>query len=254
MRLGNGASLLRRLARLSATCALALIVLTGCSSEPTPPIATPMPLPPMPAAPRDIVRAAADQPVTFATQVDTVWLDDVAELTGIPRRALVGYAGAEIATAQSRPECGIRWSTLAGIGYVESRHGQIFDGMINESGTVSPPVFGVALDGTRFDAIPDTDAGLIDGDTEWDRAVGPMQLLPETWRSWHVDANADGTEDPQNIDDAAVAAANYLCRAAVEVMSVDGWTASIRSYNSAESYRVAVLRAADQYARWSLER
>ncbi|CAN5749179.1 hypothetical protein BH23ACT2_BH23ACT2_00110 [soil metagenome] len=30
-------------------------------------------------------------------------------------------------------------------------------------------------------AIAETDGGLLDGDTTWDRAVGPRQFIPGTW-------------------------------------------------------------------------
>jgi len=227
---------------------LAALATTACAYFPAAPEPSSTPLPSFPDAPRLIATALTDQPITFSTQADERWLDEVADATRIPRRALAAYAGAEIATAQSRPGCGIRWATLAAVGYVESRHGEIFGGAIEGTGVASPPVYGVALDGAEFDAIPDTDRGAIDGDTEWDRAVGPMQLLPEAWRNWHVDANADGVEDPQNIDDASVAAANYLCRAAGELTTRDGWRSAIRSYNGADSYLTAVIAAAQAYA------
>ena len=69
---------------------------------------------------------------------------------------------------------------------------------------------------------------LIDGDPDIDRAVGPMQLIPQTWRNWHVDGGADGVEDPQNIDDAATAAANYLCRSSIGMDTEAGWRAADR--------------------------
>ena len=34
---------------------------------------------------------------------------------------------------------------------------------------------------------------------------------PATWRIWGADGNGDGVADPQNIEDAALAAAGYLC-------------------------------------------
>ncbi len=43
--------------------------------------------------------------------------------------------------------------------------------------------------------------------------MGPLQFIPSTWRSWGVDANGDGVADPNQIDDAALAAGRYLCAA-----------------------------------------
>jgi hypothetical protein len=59
--------------------------------------------------------------------------------------------------------------------------------------------------------IPDSDGGRWDGDTTWDRAVGPMQFIPTTWRTLGRDGNGDGVADPDNLFDAAVSAAGYLC-------------------------------------------
>jgi soluble lytic murein transglycosylase-like protein len=41
-------------------------------------------------------------------------------------------------------------------------------------------------------------------------AVGWMQFMPDTWREYGVDANHDGTADPNNPTDAIFAAARYL--------------------------------------------
>ena len=44
-----------------------------------------------------------------------------------------------------------------------------------------------------------------------DRAVGPMQFLPASWARYGADGNGDGVRDPHQLDDAALAAAAYLC-------------------------------------------
>ena len=74
-----------------------------------------------------------------------------------------------------------------------------------------------------------------------------MQLIPQTWRNWHVDGGGDGVEDPQNIDDAAVAAANYLCRSSIAMDTEDGWRAAISAYNSSDTYLSNVAAAAVSY-------
>ena len=180
--------------------------------------------------------------------VDAQWLAATAERTGVPERALAAYAGVALAKATSMPTCGLSWNTLAAIGYAESRHGTHGGGVIDVDGTVTPGIFGVALAGGSTAHIPDSDGGTIDGDAEFDRAVGPMQLIPQTWRNWHIDASGDGVEDPQNIDDATLATANYLCRASGDMASEAGWRAGVAAYNSADSYLLAVAAAADDYA------
>lgn len=184
----------------------------------------------------------------IAGLADPGWLDTASDATGIPRRALAAYAGAAIVKAQSMPQCGLDWATLAGVGATESDHGRHDGSRLDEGGTAQPGIFGVALDGDGVALIPDSDGGETDGDADADRAVGPMQLIPEAWRNWHVDGGGDGVEDPQNIDDAVMAAANYLCRASTAFDTEDGWRAGIRSYNAPEVYLGTVARFAIRYA------
>jgi hypothetical protein len=191
--------------------------------------------------------AAEDAGAGIQTWVDADWAEQTAAATGIPVRALVAYAGAAMFKAEQMPECRLSWSTLAGVGRIESDHGRHDGSSLDAGGNAVPPIFGIALDGGNTAEITDTDDGGIDGDTEFDRAVGPMQLIPQTWRNWHVDAGADGVEDPQNIDDAALAAANYLCRSSTAMDTEDGWRAAISAYNSSDTYLSNVAAAAVSY-------
>lgn len=183
-----------------------------------------------------------------ATLPSPAWISSTAERTGIPARALEAYAGVAIQSGKQNPTCGIGWNTLAAIGEIESRHGTIFGGAIQADGTASPPIFGVALNGDGFANIPDSDGGTIDGDASADRAVGPMQLIPDTWRNWHADGNGDGVQDPQNIDDATLASAHYLCRAGKVLTSASGWRTAILAYNGSDQYLTDVIRYAVGYA------
>jgi membrane-bound lytic murein transglycosylase B len=197
----------------------------------------------------------ADAPVPAATAagpalsdlVDAEWLADTADRTGIPARALAAYAGVALAKAEAMPSCGLSWNTLAAIGFAESRHGSHGGSSLGADGTVTPGIFGVALAGQGTEHVPDSDGGEIDGDAEFDRAVGPMQLIPQTWRNWHIDGNGDGIEDPQNIDDATMATANYLCRASGDMASEAGWLAGVSAFNGAASYLKAVAAAGESY-------
>ena len=75
-----------------------------------------------------------------------------------------------------------------------------------------PGIYGIPLNGSNKTAeILDTDAGQYDNDTTYDRAVGPMQFIPSTWSVVGVDADGDGVRNPQDIDDAALGTAVYLC-------------------------------------------
>ncbi|WP_246012240.1 lytic transglycosylase domain-containing protein [Myceligenerans xiligouense] len=194
-------------------------------------------------------RADADADVVpVADLADPAWVRDVSERTEIPERVLAGYAGASLRLAELEPECGIGWNTLAGIGAVESLHGSYLGAGVGADGTVSPPIIGVPLDGSEgVMEIVDTDDGELDGDTEWDRAVGPMQFIPTTWESYAQDGNLDGRADPHQIDDAALTAGLYLCRRGGDVTTDDGWAAALASYNRSVSYAHEVADLAESY-------
>ncbi|MBP3088894.1 hypothetical protein EML15_07020 [Corynebacterium sp. sy017] len=181
------------------------------------------------------------------------WADPLAAETSIPTAALRAYANAELIAAQSWPECHISWNTLAAIGYVETRHGtysgELFNNRsIDENGYVLPPIIGVPLDGSPgFASVADTDGGELDGDSEYDRAVGPMQFIPESWQRYGRDANGDGVADPNQIDDAALGAAYLLCDNR-DLSTAQGWVSAVQSYNMSEEYLIKVRNAAAAYA------
>ena len=235
----------RAVARSGAVSALLLVAVAGCAAVPGGSMGSTAA--PTFAPPAAVVEAAVT-PTEFHLQADAAWLASIGSATGIPERALQAYASAALVSGREDPECAIGWNTLAGIGWVESRHGVIFDGTIEADGTALPHIFGVSLDGDGVALIPDSDGGEIDGDASVDRAVGPMQFIPGTWRSWRVDAGGDGDEDPHNIDDASLAAAHYLCRAGGDLATEDGWRAGVLAYNRSESYAADVARAAVGYA------
>jgi membrane-bound lytic murein transglycosylase B len=193
--------------------------------------------------------AAATPGAGISGLVDADWLASTSAATGIPERALSAYAGAALAKAGAMPECGLSWNTIAGIGATESDHGRHGGSSVGPDGTVAPPIYGVPLAGGEgVEHIPDSDGGTLDGDAEFDRAVGPFQLIPQTWRNWHTDGSGDGVEDPHNIDDAAMATANYLCRVSIHIDTEAGWIAAVSGFNSPQSYRDTVARHAVRYA------
>ncbi|MFF2493603.1 lytic transglycosylase domain-containing protein [Agromyces sp. NPDC058064] len=200
------------------------------------------------AAPEDPAGVSGSGPGRLPMPVvDGEWLEAVADATGIPVRALAAYTLAHVAVAQEEPECGVDWATIAAIGSIESDHGRHGDSSLGESGDVRPPIIGRALDGDGVATIHDTDDGVLDGDTTWDRAVGPMQFIPSTWDRWASDANGDDVADPHQIDDAALTTARYLC-AAGPMTSPEGWRTAVYSYNHDNDYVDKVARVAQEYA------
>ncbi|HEY0186283.1 MAG TPA: lytic transglycosylase domain-containing protein [Cellulomonas sp.] len=218
---------------LSAVDAVPLVAASSAGPAPTLTSATPT--------------VSATTGAGVASLVDASWVAETAEVTGIPARALAAYAGVAVLLRTEQPGCGLDWATLAGIGDVESVHGTVAGGSIDADGQQTPALVGIALDGTASAAIADTDEGALDGDTTWDRAVGPMQIIPDTWRRYAADGNGDGTADPQQIDDAALAAGRYLCVAADDLTQPDRWIAAVAAYNASADYNNLVAAATDRY-------
>lgn len=178
------------------------------------------------------------------------WATRMSRVTSIPQRALEAYANAHAVLAASQPNCHITWVTLAGISAVESKHGGFEGRTLQPDGRPSSPIIGIPLNGAPgVKSIADTDNGILDGDKIWDHAVGPFQFIPSTWAKWRADGNNDGITDPQNIDDASLAAANYLCADNRNLGSGDGWLRAILSYNDSLDYAQEVYGFAQTYAR-----
>jgi hypothetical protein len=172
------------------------------------------------------------------------WAAGVAASTGIPARAVQGYGYAELVLQSETPSCHLDWNTLAGIGMVESDQGRYGGASLAADGTETKPVIGPALNGSAGNRnLPAADHGVLTGDSVYDHAVGPMQLLPETWYQF-----AQPGTNPQNIDAAAIAAGRYLCADGRNLATAAGWWAAVLAYNQATSYADLVFHYADTYA------
>ncbi|WP_413467130.1 lytic transglycosylase domain-containing protein [Mycolicibacterium sp. 120270] len=177
------------------------------------------------------------------------WAAERAPALGIPTGALEAYAYAARVAEVENPDCHLTWPTLAGIGMVESHHGTYRGATIEPNGDVKPFIRGVRLDGTMGNLeIVDSDAGKLDGDPDLDRAMGPMQFIPETWRLYGVDANNDDKVSPDNFDDAALSAAGYLCWRGKDLATPRGWMEALRAYNLSDQYARTVRDWATAYA------
>lgn len=208
-------------------CALLLVivvvggVVVGVRNQEPSRVAVPDTVPPAAAA------------VVDPTDADAV--ADTASALRIPEDFLRAYlTGARRADAR-HPDCHLTWNTLAGLGYSESHHGTY--------GVVDGKIIGPALDGTNgFMEIRDTDRGRLDDDRRYDRAVGPLQFLPASWKIY----GAGG--DPQDIADAAVAAGRLLCSGGRDLATADGWSEAVFAYNHSDEYLAGVRDAAANYA------
>ncbi len=204
------------------------------------------------APPRFVLRLARSQPRPVAQRTpespqmpQMPQMPQIPSELGIPGIVLDAYKQAAIRLADRDASCNIDWPVLAGIGKIESGHARI--GQVGADGTTFEPILGPVLDGNGFAAIPDTDNGLLDGDTVWDRAVGPMQFIPGTWRFVGADGNDDGVESPHNIFDAALSAGVYLCAGSRDLSDRGDLALALRSYNNSSAYVAIVLAWIDGY-------
>lgn len=211
-------------------------------------VEAPEPVESAPSSARDPGEASTDAAATSTQpRVDPHWTERVSTRTGIPNRAVIAYANAQLRLAAEKPSCGVSWNTLAAIGTVESANATHNGTVLLASGRTDRPIRGPVLDGNGVGAVRDTDNGRWDGDATWDRALGPMQFIPSTWRKWAADGNGDGVADPDQIDDAALAAARYLC-ASGRMGTSQGWLDAVYAYNHSSSYVQKVADTANLYA------
>ncbi|MEV6672912.1 lytic transglycosylase domain-containing protein [Streptomyces sp. NPDC051162] len=160
--------------------------------------------------------------------------------TGIPATALDAYKKAEAQARTELPNCHIPWQLIAGIGKVESEHGTIYGTHLLPDGTTDKPILGPALTGREFALVRDTDGGFWDGDTQYDHAVGPMQFIPSTWKHIGSDGNG-GYKNPNNIYDAALGTARYLCAGGRDLNKPGDLDKAILSYNPSREYVKSVV-------------
>jgi hypothetical protein len=165
----------------------------------------------------------------------------------VPNVLLRAYrsAAAEVPAA-----CHLPVSLLAAIGEVES--GSLVGRQLDAEHRTS--ILGPVLDGKGFAAVADTDDGKLDGDTRWDRAMGPMQFIPSTWSTFGVDGDHDGVADPQDVEDAAAATAAYLCYGGRDLSDPADLGSAILAYNHSASYQRLVLTYQQRYSRLGLDR
>ena len=196
-------------------------------------------------APASVSKPGVTAPGISGNTKDIV---DNASAMGIPAAALAAYQRAETVINTADKSCNIPWQLIAAIGRVESDHGRVNGNSLNSDGLATPGIFGIALDGSNNTArIADSDAGLYDSDAKFDRAVGPMQFIPSTWRVVGVDADTDGERNPQDIDDAALASAVYLCSGDDDLSAEAGQRDAVFRYNHSQSYVDLVLSIMNAY-------
>jgi membrane-bound lytic murein transglycosylase B len=179
---------------------------------------------------------------------DATQIVSTASTSGIPSAALSAYQRAETVINAADKSCNLTWQLIAAIGRVESNHGRANGNVLDTNGLATPGIFGIPLNGSnKTTEILDTDAGQYDNDPTYDRAVGPMQFIPSTWSVVGVDADGDGVRNPQDVDDAALGTAVYLCSGSDDLSTDAGQRAAVYRYNHSQSYVDLVLSIMEAY-------
>lgn len=169
-------------------------------------------------------------------------------VSDIPSESLAAYQRAETVMDEAAPRCRLDWSVLAGVAEVESDHGREGDSTVTARGVSRPGVFGKALNGRHGrERVRDTDAGVTDGNARWDAPAGPMGLLPSTWSVVAVDSDGDGRRNLQDVDDAALGVAVFLCDGARDLGAADELRAALAAFNPAPGYARMVMSLARAY-------
>ncbi len=197
-----------------------------------------------PAAPATVTSSDPDHPVSVApaTGSDAGGVGNAAVPVGktagksLPSDVLAAYT---LAIAVAPPGCHLSLPLLAAIGQVES--GNLAGHAVDAKNRVTPAIIGPVLNGRGVRAVADTDGGQWDGNKRWDRALGPFQFIPSSWRVAGVDMDADGVRDPQNIFDAAGAAMVYLCAGGRDLATPAGLRQGVLAYNHSSRYLRLVL-------------
>ena len=120
-------------------------------------------------------------------------------------------------------------------------------GATDASGSAVRPIYGPALDGT----LPGNEVIELSRNASrvtYARAMGPMQFLPGTWSRYASDGNGDGKADVQNVFDASLAAARYLCSGGLNLRDQSQVMTAILRYNNSVAYAQNVLGWAAAYA------
>lgn len=197
-------------------------------------------------------REATSAPAVATERVAYEEARVLARIDGVefPLVALDAYWRAAQSSAVEDPRCGVRWWAIAGISRVEGHHGTYGGAALDKLGDATKRIIGIQLNGTNNTrVVGDTDDGALDGDPAYDRAVGPMQFIPQTWSRFEADGNGDGLATPFNLYDATLAAARYLCRASGGLGEEPGLRTAYFSYNHSADYVERVLSFARLYER-----
>ncbi len=139
---------------------------------------------------------------------------------------LVAFQRTEGIMVTAAPDCHLSWALVAAVARVDTS---------------------VIAD---HDRPADTDAGQYDDDPRTDRPVGPLHLMPATWTLVAVDGDDDGLRDPEDLDDASLAAAVVLCGDGRDLDRQRSLRRALKAFHPSHRYAAIVTHLAQHYL-WS---
>ena len=236
---------MRRKVGLAALSLSGLALVATTHSPNAPVLPQPRALPESPSRAASVTEPAETSATVASASPDAhgeSWTQSTADVsttigTSLADDVLAAYY---LAVTVSPSSCHLPVTLMMAIGQMES--GNLVGHALDASHRAAPPILGPVLDGTHWRAVPDTDGGRLDGNTRWDRAVGPMQFVPASWQIAKVDMDGDGKRDPQDIYDAAGATMVYLCAGGRDLATAGGVRLAVLAFNHSEAYVRDVLR------------
>ena len=205
---------------------------SGCPTAPR--------CPPRPSRPRQRHPARRDRPRRARAGEASVVAD--ASTNGIPAAALAAYQRAAQVIDTADKGCRIDWTLIAAIGRVESDHGRYGGNTLTDEG----------VSHARHLRHPARRQQRHQPDLRHRRGRArqrpglrprgrPDAVHPSTWSVVGVDGDGDGVRNPQDIDDAALATAVYLCSGNEDLSTEAGRRRAVYRYNHSERYVDLVL-------------
>ena len=199
------------------------VLAAPASTGPSAVVATVPPVAPPPTS-------ATSAPTALTRPADALapWASRVGIVLDVPVVAVQAYGYAQLILESAVPDCHLGWTTLAGIGEVESQHGQAGGAVLDRDRAVDPADRRSAV-GRRGTV------GAGRGRHRRRRVRRRPELRPRhgtaadaarpcgaCTRSTRDD---DGIQDPYDIDDAALAVGRLLCAGGERPGQLGGWTA-----------------------------
>ncbi|MQA03541.1 MAG: peptidoglycan DD-metalloendopeptidase family protein [Streptosporangiales bacterium] len=156
-------------------------------------------------------------------------IDHISKAGPIPENYLAAYK-------KAGQDYNLPWQLLAGIGWVETQHGQL-----DAEGVKS---------GYNDAAFPDEPEGCCAGPMQFNANPNFRDNAPgqTTWDAYKTDGNGDGVMNVYDIQDAAPSAAKKLVADGVKGGSEQAVRSAILRYNNPDTYVNSVLESAWVYA------